>query len=87
MAAGALTRLSVPIAFFIRIGGMQQLLITILDAAGPPSHSIADWGIASWAFMPDGRGSGRLVADWMMQDHAIDDLSAWFDGAPEIKNG
>jgi hypothetical protein len=70
-----------------RAKSMQQLLVTDLDSGRTAIAFDRGLGITSWAFMPDGRGSGRLVANWMMQDHAIDDLSAWFDGAPEMKNG
>ncbi|MBB3693530.1 hypothetical protein [Sphingomonas sp. BK580] len=70
-----------------RAKSMQQLLVTDLDSGRTAVAFDRGLGITSWAFKPDGRGSGRLVANWMMQDHAIDDLSAWFDGAPEIKNG
>ena len=65
-----------------RAKGMQRLLVTDLDSGKSAEAFNRGLGITSWSFTPDGRGSGRLVANWMLKDHAIDDLVGWFDKAP-----
>jgi hypothetical protein len=67
-----------------RAKSMQRLLVTDLDSGKTVLAFDRGLGITSWSFTPDGHGSGRLVANWMMQDHAIDDLVSWFETAPAI---